>query len=46
MNTVESSISSLSTAIDTIANALNGINDTVGESSLGVTDIAEKTSVC
>ena len=44
MNTVESSISSLSTAIDTIANALNGINDTVGESSLGVTDIAEKTS--
>lgn len=44
MNTVENSISTLSVAIDSIANALNGINDTVGESSLGITDIAAKTS--
>lgn len=31
-------------AIEQIASALSGINDTVGESSVGVTDIAEKTS--
>ncbi len=32
----------LAGAIEQIASALSGINDTVGESSVGVTDIAEK----
>lgn len=34
----------LAGAIEQIASALSGINDTVGESSVGVMDIAEKNS--
>ena len=34
----------LANSIDAIAQALSGINSTVGESSIGVSDIAEKTS--
>lgn len=37
-------VSGLADAIEAIAQALSGINDTVGESSIGVTDIATKTS--
>lgn len=44
MNEVKDSIGKLSETITTIAEALSGINDTIGESTLGVTDIAEKTS--
>lgn len=44
MNDVSSAMGALSESIETIANALNGINATIGESSIGVTNIAEKTS--
>lgn len=44
MNDVKDAIAQLTISIDTIANALGGINDTINESSLGVVDIAEKTS--
>lgn len=44
MNDVQEAMAGLANSIETIAQALSGINDTVGESSIGVTDIAEKTS--
>lgn len=44
MDNVSDAVSELSGAIEAIALALNGINDTVGESSSGIVDIAEKTS--
>ena len=44
MEDVRSSMEQLAVSIESIAGALGGINDTVGESSIGVTDIAEKTS--
>lgn len=34
----------LTDSIEIIAQAMNGINDTIGESSTGITEIAEKTS--
>ena len=44
MEEVREAMSDLANSIETIAEALSGINETVGESSLGVNDIAEKTS--
>lgn len=44
MNDVREAMEGLANSIEAIAAALSGINDTVGESSIGVTDIAEKTS--
>lgn len=44
MESVKEAIEALAASIESIAQALEGINDTVGESSIGVTDIAEKTS--
>lgn len=44
MEDVRMSMEGLANSIEAIAAALSGINDTVGESSIGVTDIAEKTS--
>ncbi len=44
MNDVHTSITNLVESITLISDALSGINSTVGESTLGVTDIAEKTS--
>lgn len=44
MNDVREAMAGLANSIEAIAQALSGINDTVGESSIGVTDIAEKTS--
>lgn len=43
MQGVETAMEQLTSAIDTIAMALAGINDTIGESTHGVADIAEKT---
>lgn len=44
MEDVREAMNGLADSIESIARALNGINDTVGESSVGVTDIATKTS--
>lgn len=44
MNDVSDAMAGLANSIDAIAQALSGINSTVGESSIGVSDIAEKTS--
>lgn len=44
MGTIETSINQLADTISDIAEALNGINSTVNESTIGVTDIAEKTT--
>ena len=44
MEGVKAAMGQLSVSIESIASALSGINDTVGESSIGVCDIAEKTS--
>ena len=44
MSDVHESILSLSDSIGTIADALTGINANIGESTIGVTDIADKTS--
>lgn len=44
MNDVHASITNLTESITLISDALSGINSTVGESTLGVTDIAEKTT--
>lgn len=44
MNDVSDAMAGLANSIDAIAQALSGINSTVGESSIGVCDIAEKTS--
>ena len=44
MENIEQSISSLGAAVDNVADALGGINSTVSQTALGVTDIAEKTS--
>ena len=44
MEDVKEAMNGLATSIESIAQALAGINDTVGESSIGVTDIAAKTS--
>lgn len=44
MNTIEESITKLTNTITEIAGALDGINSTVNESAIGVTDIAEKTT--
>ena len=44
MEEVKTSMAHLAAAIENIAVALIGINDTVNEASIGVTDIAEKTS--
>ena len=43
MEGIKTSMAQLAGAIEQIASALSGINDTVGESSVGVTDIAEKS---
>lgn len=44
MEDVRDAMNGLAVSIESIAQALSGINDTVGESSIGVTDIATKTS--
>lgn len=44
MNQVKDSMLQLSDLIESIAQALSGINDTVGEAAVGVSDIASKTS--
>lgn len=44
MRNVENAATALSESISVIADALNGINATVDESTVGVTDIAEKTN--
>lgn len=44
MNQIEKSISELNHAIATIVDGLTGINATIGESTIGVTDIAGKTT--
>ena len=44
MNDVNESITNLADSISKISDALSGINATVGESTLGVTDIAGKTT--
>lgn len=44
MNDVSDAMAGLANSIDAIAQALSGINSTVGESSIGVSDIPEKTS--
>lgn len=44
MEQVKTAMSQLATEIDMIVQALGGINDTINESSIGVTDIAGKTS--
>lgn len=43
MQGVETAMEQLTDSIDAIADALSGINDTIGESTCGVADIAEKT---
>lgn len=43
MENVRSAIQELAGSINNIVNALDGINHTVGESAVGITDIAEKT---
>ena len=40
---VENSVSTLTDAIEQIANAINGINATIDEATVGVSEIAEKT---
>lgn len=44
MDTVRDAVMELTDSIEIIAQAMNGINDTIGESSTGITEIAEKTS--
>lgn len=44
MSNVENAVNQLNTAIRSIAEAIEGINSTIDESTVGVTDIAEKTS--
>ena len=44
MEKIEESISTLTNTISEIVVALDGINSTVNESTMGVTDIAEKTT--
>lgn len=44
MNTIEASVIKLTDTIAEIADALDGINSTVNESTIGVTDIATKTT--
>lgn len=44
MSTIEESVLKLTDTIAEIADALDGINSTVNESTIGVTDIAEKTT--
>lgn len=44
MTGVQKAMLDLADSIEAIAQALGGINDTIGESAIGVTDIAEKTS--
>ena len=44
MDNVKTAMRDLAVSIEAIAEALGDINETVGESSLGVTDIADKTS--
>ena len=43
MNDVSDAMAGLANSIDAIAQALSGINSTVGESSIGVSDMVEKT---
>ncbi|MGN0506503.1 MAG: methyl-accepting chemotaxis protein, partial [Lachnospiraceae bacterium] len=44
MNEVKDAVKRLSSLIETSAQALDGIKDTMNEAAAGVTDIAEKTS--
>lgn len=44
MSTIEESVTKLANAIAEIVDALEGINSTVNESTIGVTDIADKTT--
>lgn len=44
MNDIHGSIETLTEAISQITEALSGIKDTIGESTVGVTDIAEKNA--
>lgn len=44
MNDIHDSIAMLTDSISVIVDSLEGINETIGESTLGVTDIAAKTS--
>lgn len=44
MSTIEESVTRLADTISEIAEALDGINSTVNESTIGVTDIADKTT--
>ena len=43
MTSISNSISQLTAAIESVSHALSGINDTIGESTVGITDIAENT---
>ncbi len=43
MENVENAVTSLTDSISVIVDAVNGINATIDESTVGVTDIAEKT---
>ena len=45
MTNVEGSVNTLTDTIENIIKALNGISDTVNESTLGVQNIADKTTV-
>ena len=44
MSTIEESVTELTDRIAEIADALSGINSTINESTVGVTDIADKTT--
>lgn len=44
MTKIESAVNNLNNTISDIAEAINGINSTVNESTIGVADIAEKTT--
>ncbi|OYO41046.1 methyl-accepting chemotaxis protein, partial [Lachnotalea glycerini] len=44
MNDVQSAIEVLNDSLSSIAEALSGINETIGESTVGITDIAQKTA--
>lgn len=45
MSSIEESVARLNETIESIAEGLEGISKTINESAVGVTDIAEKTSI-
>lgn len=44
MENIEESVAKLTASIDIVADSLQGISNTIGEATIGVTDIAGKTS--